>query len=41
VISDGLKKKEAIEVLEEEGFRYIILPTDLLIRAKRYSLDSV
>jgi methylenetetrahydromethanopterin dehydrogenase len=41
VILDGPEKKEAREALEQEGFRYIILPTDSLIRAKRYSLDSV
>ncbi len=41
VISDGPKKKESRDILEQQGFGYIILPVDLLIGAKREFLDPV
>ncbi len=41
VISDGPKKKEARDALEQQGFGYIILPVDPLIGAKREFLDPV
>jgi methylenetetrahydromethanopterin dehydrogenase len=41
VISDGPKKKEARDILEQQGFGYIILPVDPLIGAKREFLDPV
>jgi methylenetetrahydromethanopterin dehydrogenase len=41
VISDGPKKKEARETLEQQGFGYIILSVDPLIGAKREFLDPV
>ena len=41
VISDGPKKKEAREALEQQGLGYIILSVDPLIGAKREFLDPV
>jgi F420-dependent methylenetetrahydromethanopterin dehydrogenase len=40
-ISVRSEKKEAIEALEQEGFKCIILLADSSIGAKRYSLDSL
>jgi methylenetetrahydromethanopterin dehydrogenase len=41
VIYDGPKNKESRDILEQQGFEYIILPVDPLIGAKREFLDPV
>jgi methylenetetrahydromethanopterin dehydrogenase len=41
VIYDGPKNKESRDILEQQGFGYIILPVDPLIGAKREFLDPV
>jgi methylenetetrahydromethanopterin dehydrogenase len=39
IVSDGPSKKEARDLLEADGYGYIILPVDPLIGAKREFLD--